>query len=73
MNASLINDEIYVKEIKQIINDTGNNYAHLIDKRITWELIKLNIRNFTIPYSIKKARANREYKKKDRRAVHRIA
>lgn len=56
-NSSLLNDPTYVKEIKKIIHETGAEYSYLDDKNTLWELIKLSIRNFSIPYSIKKKKA----------------
>lgn len=55
-NASMLNDPVYVTEIKQIIKNTGNEISYLDDKNMLWEIIKLEIRNFSIPYSIKKKR-----------------
>ena len=42
----------------KVIEMTGEEHKHLQDKRVIWELIKLNIRSFTIPYSIQKAKEN---------------
>lgn len=54
-NVSLLGDENFVSNIKQIIRKTNDKYHYnMMDKCIVWELIKLNIRNYTIPYSINK-------------------
>ena len=37
-----------------IISSSGEKYCHMQDKRLVWELIKFDIRNYTIPYSIQK-------------------
>jgi exonuclease III len=55
-NTSLLHDQDYVKNIKNIIKSTAENHNHLADKSLIWEIIKLNIRNFTIPYSADKKR-----------------
>jgi len=53
-NSSLLYDDTYVQNIKMIISSSGEKYCHMQDKRLVWELIKFDIRNFTIPYSIQK-------------------
>jgi exonuclease III len=58
-NTSLLHDEEYVKNIKNIIRSTGETYSNINDKGLIWEMIKLNVRNYTIPYSaIKKKKQN---------------
>ena len=53
-NSSLLSDVNYVKHVKDIIKNAGNNYSTIDDKRVMWELIKLEVRSFTVPYSVKK-------------------
>ena len=53
-NSSLLADSIYVEKIKEIIESCHTSYGTIEDKRVVWELIKLEIRSFTVPYSIRK-------------------
>jgi exonuclease III len=55
-NSSLLHDTDYVNKIKTIIAESKNKYSEMTDKRIIWELIKMDIRNFTVPYCVKKKR-----------------
>ena len=53
MNTSLLYDPIYVNEIKKIIASTASENRQLDDKSLVWDITKLNVRNFTIPYCAK--------------------
>ncbi len=53
-NSSLIHDSEYVKNLKNIIKQAGDKYDYIEDKRVKWELIKLEIRSYTLPYTINK-------------------
>ena len=57
-NSSLLNDDIYVKEIKKIIDAGKVRYEHALDKGLVWEIIKSEIRSFTVPYTSKKKKEN---------------
>ena len=50
-NASLIEDENYVSVIEQKILEWLEEFIHVIDKRVLWDLIKYRIRQFTMKYS----------------------
>jgi hypothetical protein len=43
-----------VAHIKNIISDSTIKYKYLEDKGMVWELIKVDIRNHTVPNTIKK-------------------
>ena len=45
-------------KVKKAIRETAQNYENLEDKRILWEVIKLEIRSQTIPYCVMKKRQN---------------
>ena len=45
-------DSIYVNNIKGIIDNTKSINCNLVDKRALWELVKLEIGTFTIPYCV---------------------
>ena len=53
-HSSLLHDTNYVEKIKPIITESAEKYKNMSDKGLVWELIKLEIRNFTIPYCIDK-------------------
>ena len=55
-NSSLLHDPVYVDKIKKAIRETAQNYEGLEDKRMLWEIIKLEIRTQTIPYCVMKKR-----------------
>ena len=55
-NPSLLHDPVYVDKIKKAIRETVQNYEGLEDKRMLWEIIKLEIRTQTIPYCVMKKR-----------------
>ena len=55
-NNSLLEDEIYVKLVTDSYAAIQNKYSGIKDKRLEWELIKMEIRGFTIPFSKNKAK-----------------
>ena len=55
-NNSLLEDEIYVKLITDSYAVIQNKYSEIEDKRLKWELIKMEIRGITIPFSKNKAK-----------------
>ena len=59
-NNSLVEDEEYVKLIKENYPIIGERYRELEDKRLRWELIKMEIRGLTIAYSKNKAKKQRK-------------
>ena len=50
-NSSLLKDETYVNDMKQKLGEWSNVYDYCVDKRIKWELLKYEVRKFTIAYS----------------------
>jgi len=59
-NASLLDDENYVKLINQKIPEHVEEFKEVTDRRVLWDLIKYRIRQFTMKYSKEKARKRRE-------------
>ena len=53
-NANLLHDTNYVNNIKSIIHNCKGELCNYSDKGLVWEVTKLKIRNFTIPYCIKR-------------------
>ena len=55
----LLQDDNFVGLIKENYPLIVNKYREVHDKRLLWELIKMEIRSLTIPYSKNKARQKR--------------
>jgi hypothetical protein len=62
-NSTLLHDSDYVKKIKEIINECKTEYSNFEDKGLTWEMVKLKIRSFSVPYCIKKKKQLSAFKK----------
>ena len=63
-NNSLLDDEEYVNLIRGSYSSISEKYAGQEDKRLKWELVKLELRGLTIPYAKNKAK-NLRKKEKD--------
>jgi hypothetical protein len=59
-NASMLHDPDYITEIKSILHQAQYKYDYLEDKGLKWDIIKNEIRSFTIPYSYKKKKKSLE-------------
>ena len=55
-NNSLLHNSDFIDTIVQVISDTGNKYSSIGSKRMFWEILKFNIRESSIKYSISKAK-----------------
>ncbi len=55
---------IRIKEIKCVIEKTSLNFDYLKDIGLKWEVIKMKIRSFTIPYASKKRKEQSLFKDK---------
>ncbi len=67
-NASLISDDNYVEKLNNSIKEWIEKYDHFVDKRLTWELLKYEIRRFTCKYAaVKKKTENFEEQNLDKR------
>ena len=60
MNTSMLNDAAYVEEVKKKILIWREEAKEISDKRVIWDWIKYNVRLFSIDYSKRCAKANRE-------------
>ena len=63
-NNSLLEDKEYIKLIKESYPIITNKYSDVEDKTEKWELIKMEIRALTIPYS-KNKQKNLRIKEQD--------
>ena len=58
-NNSLLEDGKYVDLIRENYTVISERYASLEDKKLKWELIKMELRGLTIPYAKNKAKKGR--------------
>ena len=61
LNSSLLHDPYYVFEVKNIIKKSEHELNHNTDKGLIWEIVKLRIRSFSIPYCINKKKAKNRF------------
>lgn len=62
-NSNLLKDEDYISIVKSIIEEYRNEYDYVENKGLKWDLIKMEIRKFTIDYSKTQASLKRDYAK----------
>ncbi len=62
LNSSVLKQELYQKGVQDIIKRTQEQYTNVNSKRIIWELIKINVKEFSIQYckNAKKKNVKRE-------------
>ena len=58
-NSSLIKDHMYVSEIKHLVSSFLSNISNM-NAQLKWELLKYEIRKFTIDYTKRKAKERRK-------------
>ena len=58
-NSSLIKDRMYVSEIKHLVSSFLYNISNM-NAQLKWELLKYDIRKFTIDYTKRKAKERRK-------------
>ncbi len=61
-NNTLLHDIEFVKRLKEILLKYRKEYEHLLDKGLVWELVKFQIKMFTIQYCSKKRKEEQNYK-----------
>jgi len=59
-NNTLLNDKTYTDTMKLKIDDARAKYSEIEDKRLLWDLIKMEIRSFTMYYSKMKAKERKK-------------
>ena len=60
-NNTLLKDPQYIDKIHNTYTQTRKYYGHLTDKRLFWEMIKMEIRSATITYSKNKSKSIRNW------------
>ena len=63
-NSSLLEDESYITELKENIKIYRNKYHCVEDKGLRWDLMKVEVRGFTIAFAKRKAKNKRDEGKK---------
>ena len=63
-NNSLLFDNCYVEKLSFLIPQAARKYQDVKDKGLYWEMIKMEIRAFTIKYSKQKAKATHNEEKR---------
>ena len=59
-NSSLIKDQNYISEIKKLIRNFSNENESLFNRQLKWELLKYEVRKFTIKYTKHVAKEKRQ-------------
>ena len=62
-NSSLLEVEEYINEFKANIENYKNKYLYLDDKGLRWDLMKMEVRGFTIAYAKRKVKEKRNEEK----------
>ena len=62
-NTALLEDESYTAALRENILTFKAKYADLTDSGLKWDLIKMEIRGFTVKYSKRKAKRTRDKEK----------
>ncbi|MEW8547309.1 MAG: reverse transcriptase family protein, partial [Candidatus Thiodiazotropha sp.] len=63
LNDTLLNEDTYKKGIRSIIRETKAQNSDLKSKRLLWELVKINIKEYSITYAIERAKTRSRYVK----------
>ena len=59
-DTALLQDESYIDTLRIHIPEFKSKYSGLVDSTLRWDLIKMEIRGFTVKYSKRKAKAFRD-------------
>ena len=70
-NSSLTKDQNYKTEIKKLIRNFSNENELLLNRQLKWELLKYEVRKFTIKYTKHVAKEKRQKKKKNLKKTRR--
>ena len=71
-NNTLLKDENYAAIARETYTNTLRYYEQVSDKRLLWELIKMEIRNTTISYTKHKAKVSRDRAKDIRQQLEQL-
>ena len=59
--SNWLQNDIVCELIKVIINETCNEYIWLVDRRLTWVLGKIKIKEFSIKFAVNMTRQENDY------------
>ena len=59
-NHSLLRDEKYINKLRKNLDRYKDKYKDVKDRGLQWDLLKMEIRGFTVMYLKAKARQNEE-------------
>ncbi len=62
-NTNLLQDEVYLNQIKELIRHCNVKYKDTEDKRLVWDVIKCEIRAETISYACYKSKSRKQMEK----------
>ena len=71
-NNTLLKDEEYVECVRETYLNTVNYYRQVTNKRLVWELIKMEIRNAAVSYTKYKAKISRDRAEEIRRQLEQL-
>jgi exonuclease III len=71
-NNSLLSDSVYIKRINSLIEECETKYGKMNDKRMVWDVIKMEIRGSTVSYCSYKAKKDRETEKELLQEIKRL-
>ena len=60
LNSEILQDQKYCQGVKMIIENAAENLPNIESKRMKWELLKNNVKQFTIQACVQRARKQRE-------------
>ena len=72
MIASVLNDVAYIDEVKKKILTWREEAKEILDKRVIWDWIKYNIRLYSIDYSKRRAKGNREEEERMQKKISKL-
>ena len=58
LNNNILQEKNYQNGIKQVVRETKSKHSSTLDNALLWGLLKLNIKEFSILYSIEKSLKN---------------
>ena len=59
-NTTMCQNEQYKNDIRRLIEQTLNEYEHVVCKRDVWDLCKIRVKEYSIKFSIAKSKERKE-------------
>jgi hypothetical protein len=64
LNTSLLKEKEYVDKINLVIDESKERYQNITDKRLKWDVVKMEIRSSTISYASYRSKQKKRKKMK---------